>query len=486
MKKIILTIILSCVYGTFTFAQSTARKFTLKNLTSPESELTVYLPTEQAAAKANGRVIVDCPGGGYSHLSMDNEGHNWAEFYNEQGIAYVVLKYRMPNGDRNIPLNDAYQAIRTVRDSCRVWHINPMNVGIQGFSAGGHLASAVCTHAPMDARPDFSILFYPVISMNEKATHVGSVRGFLGDGRKDENLVKEWSSDKAVHRHLTPPAILILANDDKAVPPATNAAAYYTSMRSKGNQCSMFCYPSGGHGFGFRDTWKYHEMMKMELRQWLKDLVLPTDSALKVACVGNSITDGHGIDMAEINGYPAQLGKKLGKDYYVKNFGYSARTLSNSADLPYMNEPEWKACLEWQPNVVVIKLGTNDTKPWNWEGKAEKDLTVSMQKMVESLRALPSNPRIILCAPVPSKDNPYGIRDSITTNYVIPAIQEFAKKQKLEFLDLYNNFGDFKGQMQSDNVHPNEKGVIRIAELVAEKINSPAPVQKKSKKSKKK
>ena len=101
-------------------AQSTARHFTLKNSADGESELTVYLPAEEALKKSNGRIIVDCPGGGYSHLAMQHEGHDWAKFYNEQGIALAVLKYRMPKGDRNIPLSDAYNAIRTVRDSASV------------------------------------------------------------------------------------------------------------------------------------------------------------------------------------------------------------------------------------------------------------------------------------------------------------------------------------------------------------------------------
>ncbi len=115
-------------------AQNTARKFVMKNSSDGRSEITVYLPAADAAAKANGRAVVDCPGGGYSHLSMQNEGHDWAEYFNAKGIAYVVLQYRMPNGNRNIPLSDAYQAIRTVRDSAAVWNVNPRNVGIMGFS----------------------------------------------------------------------------------------------------------------------------------------------------------------------------------------------------------------------------------------------------------------------------------------------------------------------------------------------------------------
>lgn len=465
-------------------AQSTARHFTLKNSADGESELTVYLPTEEALKKSNGRIIVDCPGGGYSHLAMQHEGHDWAEFYNEQGIALAVLKYRMPKGDRNIPLSDAYNAIRTVRDSARVWHVNPNNVGIQGFSAGGHLASAVSTHAPLSVRPDFSILFYPVISMNERITHKGSCVGFLGDKRSDEHLVKEWSSDKVVRRHLVPPTILILANDDRVVPPATNAAAYYTAMRNAGASCSMFCYPSGGHGFGFRNSWKYHELMKMELKQWLEDLKMPADTALRVACIGNSITDGHGIDMSDEIGYPANLGKILGKGYAVKNFGVSARTMSSTGDHPYQKEPAWQACKEWQPNIVVVKLGTNDTKPYNWQ-RAKDNYIESMRALVDTLRTMPTTKRIILCAPIPAYKDSWGINDSIIANGVIPYIKTFARQEGLEYLDLYTPMTNHKELLQNDGIHPNEKGVVRIAELVADKIKT-IPQEKKTKKRKKK
>ena len=131
----------------------TAHKLKIVNSADGESTLEVFLPENPS-----GRAVVDCPGGGYSHLAMQHEGYDWAEYFNKQGIALCVLKYRMPKGDRNIPLSDAYNVIKTVRDSAAQWHINPHDVGIMGFSAGGHLASSVSTHAPFYARPDFSIL----------------------------------------------------------------------------------------------------------------------------------------------------------------------------------------------------------------------------------------------------------------------------------------------------------------------------------------
>ena len=166
----------------------TARTFTVNITPDGKANMVAYLPEMPF-----GRAIVDCPGGGYQHLAINHEGHDWAEFFNRQGIAYFVLTYRMPNGDRSIPMGDAQNAIRMVRDSALVWHINPDDVGIMGFSAGGHLASTVSTHSEYDCRPNFSILFYPVISMNERETHKGSCVNFLGkDGQRDERLVKQF------------------------------------------------------------------------------------------------------------------------------------------------------------------------------------------------------------------------------------------------------------------------------------------------------
>ncbi len=280
----------------------TARTFTVNITPDGKANMRVFLPENPT-----GRAIVGCPGGGYSHLSMQNEGTDWVGYFNGQGIAYGVLTYRMPKGDRTIPMSDAQDAVRMMRDSAAVWGINRNDVGIMGFSAGGHLASTTATHAPIESRPDFQILFYPVISMDEKQTHKGSVVGFLGDRRGDEKLVRQFSNDKQVRRHVTPPAILIMAGDDRAVPPLTNGLPYYTALRRAGVPASLHIYPSGGHGFGFRSTFTYHNQMLDELGMWLKTLVAPKTDAKRVACIGNSITDGHGIDMSDVQGY--QIGR---------------------------------------------------------------------------------------------------------------------------------------------------------------------------------
>lgn len=444
-------------------ATPTARHFVITF--AEGARLTAYLPTQPS-----GRAIVDLPGGGYSHLAVDHEGHQWADWMNRQGIAFFVLEYRMPKGDRTIPLTDAYRAMTTVRDSATAWRVNPYDVGIMGFSAGGHLASAVSTHAPWAARPNFSILFYPVVSMDERVTHKGSCANFLGaEGMKDQRLIQQWSNDACVRRHLTPPACVILSTDDRVVPPVTNGVAYYSAMRRAGNNCALYAYPSGGHGYGIRKNFAFHEQMLGDLKAWLATIAAPREQALRVACIGNSITDGMGIDMSEVYGYPAVLQRLLGKNYNVKNFGVSARTLMNKGDLPYMKEQAWADAQAFLPNIVVIKLGTNDSKDYNWIHGA--DYGADLQKMVDTLRTLPSKPQIYVCSPIPAA-RIWGISDSVIVNGEIPAIKRVVKKNKLAYIDLHTEFKPTEGLMQRDGIHPTDKGAAQLAKIIAAHIHT--------------
>ena len=447
----------------------TSRTFTINLTPDGEANMQVFLPENPS-----GRAVVDCPGGGYSHLSMQNEGTDWAKYFNAQGIAFCVLKYRMPKGDRTIPVGDAQAAIKTVRDSAAAWRVSPYDVGIMGFSAGGHLASTVATHAPIESRPDFQILFYPVISMDERVTHKGSVVGFLGDSRTDAKLVKEFSNDKQVRSHTTPPAILLMAGDDRAVPILTNGFPYYEALRRAGVPASLHIYPAGGHGFGFRNTFAYHDQMLSELSQWLKTQKGIRADAKRVACIGNSITDGYGIDLSDVNGYPAQLQKILGSGYAVKNFGVSGRTMLNKGNRPYMNEKAWAEAKAFNPDIAVIKLGTNDSKPCNWDSHS-KEFAKDMQQMIDELRALPAKPEIFLCCPIASSctgkaDNMNLIRDSVVVADVIPAIKKVAKKNKLTVIDLHDVVKQGTDEMLRDAIHPTAKGAGKIAKKVAEAI----------------
>ena len=442
----------------------TARKITVNLTDDGKANIVGYLPVQPT-----GKAVVGCPGGGYSGLSLQNEGHDWADYFNRQGIAYFVLTYRMPHGDRTIPVGDAQKSIRVVRDSADVWGINPYDVGIMGFSAGGHLASTISTHSEFAERPDFSILFYPVISMNEKETHKGSCVNFLGsEGQKDQQLVKLFSNQHAVRRHLTPPAIILTANDDRTVPPVTNGVAYYTAMRKQGNDCALYIYPTGGHGFGFKSTFTYHDQMLNDLTTWLQRHQGPKKNAVRVACIGNSITDGFGIDMATQQGYPARLQRLLGNGYHVKNFGVSGRTMLNKGDLPYQNELAWRDALAFRPDIVIIKLGTNDSKPENWQ--YNKGFTDDLQLMVDALKANKNNPRIILCTPIPAFKPTWNINDSVIVNGITPIINKVAKKNKLQVIDLHTLYAHDGDKMLNDAIHPDAMGALRMAEIIAKAL----------------
>lgn len=429
-------------------------------------EMRVFLP---APGAATGRMVVACPGGGYSHLALDHEGYDWAPYFNRQGIALAVLKYRMPRGNREVPVSDALQAMRLVRKNASQWHVNPYDVGIMGSSAGGHLASTIATHADFDARPDFQILFYPVISMDMAKTHKGSVQGFLGKGKDDKSLVEAFSNERQVRRHVTPPAIILLSNDDSAVPPVTNGVAYYSALQKNGIEATLHVYPVGGHGWGFRPAFACHEQMLNDLTAWLNHLKAPKADAVRVACIGNSITDGAGIFNSDVYGYPAQLQKLLGEGYLVKNYGRSGRTMLGKGNHPYMQEYVWKDCQRFNPNIVVIKLGTNDSKAMNWQYGA--DFQKDMQSMIDTLKALPARPEIFLAYPLKAYKNRYHIEDSVIANAIIPIIKKVAKKNKLRTIDLYTPFIGHEDVLQKgDGVHPNPKGTAAMAEIVSKAI----------------
>ena len=224
----------------------------------------VFLPEK---SKATGRAIVICPGGGYQHLAMEHEGTDWAPVFNNMGIAAIVLHYRMPHGDHRIPIEDAEQAMRLVRHNAKAWGINPNDVGIMGSSAGGHLASTIATHAESDAKPNFQILFYPVITMDPAFTHMGSHNNLLGKNAKKKQEML-FSNDAQVNR-TTPRAWIALSDDDTVVLPA-NGFNYYFECYRHDVEASLHVYPSGGHGWGIRPAFRFHTEMMAELKAWLQ------------------------------------------------------------------------------------------------------------------------------------------------------------------------------------------------------------------------
>ena len=247
-----------------------------------EAEIYVYLPDKE---KSTGAAVVICPGGGYWIEAIEHEGFQIAEFLKDNGIAGIVLKYRLPYGNHKIPLMDTQQAIRIVRSKAAEWNIDPTKIGIAGSSAGGHLASTAGTHfdagnpqasdmlAKLNCRPDFMLLLYPVVTFNEEWGHMGSRKNLIGEGNKWE-MVEEYSNELQVTAD-TPPAFFILADDDKAVPPR-NSIEFYLAMKKYGIPAELHIYSKGGHGFGMKETGLPCSDWPGLFIDWLKSLQIIT------------------------------------------------------------------------------------------------------------------------------------------------------------------------------------------------------------------
>ncbi len=239
----------------------------------------VYLPD---AAKATGAAALIFPGGGYGVLAAYHEGHDYAKWLTERGIAGIVVKYRVSGNPAlgyqfPVPFLDARRAIRTVRAKAGEWGIDPKKVGVMGSSAGGHLASLCATRFTdtfpeegkdaidnQNCRPDFAILIYPVISMIPPLTHSGSRTNLLGKNPSPE-AVEKYSTDKAVTRE-TPPIFLLSTSDDGV--DCRNSLAFATACKANGVPVSLHLFESGGHGYGLKGkgdlaTWP------LLLDQWL-------------------------------------------------------------------------------------------------------------------------------------------------------------------------------------------------------------------------
>jgi acetyl esterase/lipase len=442
----------------------------------PDDQKGIYTPSIRAflpdPAKATGRAVVACPGGGYSMLAYGHEGYDWASFFNQRGIAFIVLKYRMPKvGHYEVPFSDAREAIRLVHEHAAEWHINSNDIGIMGSSAGGHLAATMATHNEGALRPAFQILFYPVITMDPGYTHAGSLYNLLGKNPSQE-LIKKYSNEWQIN-DSTPRAFMALSDDDDVVPP-TNSVNYYTALRHHYIPASMYIYPSGGHGWGSRPNFKYHQQMEADLSAWLESFGAIKQGAIRVACIGNSITHGYGIADWVHHSYPADLERFLGDGYDVRNYGVSGRTLLNKGDYPYTTEKLYRDALTFNPNIVIIKLGTNDTKPQNW--KYNKEFIKDLEALVKSFKNLPAKPRIYLCSPITVQPEAvktkWGINDSTLVAGVIPMVRKVVKMEKTDYIDLHTPTATHDDEYVSDGVHPNEKGAMHLAKIISERIKN--------------
>ena len=225
-------------------------------------QLHVFLPEKGVPSRA----VVICPGGAYGGLAMYHEGFEWKEFFTSRNIAALVLLYRLPHGHHQVPTEDVLEAIRITQQHAQEWNIDPAQIGIMGSSAGGHLASTIATHAPEGLRPAFQILLYPVITTDDSFTHYWSCRNLMGEHPTDE--LKHYYSNELQVSANTPPAFIAASADDGDVP-VLNSARYYEALVRCGVPAAIHIYPSGGHGWGIKGSFRYHLPFLQDLSDWL-------------------------------------------------------------------------------------------------------------------------------------------------------------------------------------------------------------------------
>ena len=254
-----------------------------ESIGSPEKNNPTLTVFTAPADKINGAAVVICPGGGYGFLADDHEGKQVAEFLNTLGVQAFVLKSRITAGkDRPAPLLkapmlDVNRAIRYVRANADKYGVDARRIGVWGFSAGGHLASTAATHHdagkadaedPIDrvsSRPDFAVLAYPVITMEEGVTHGGTRKNLIGD-KPDEKLIEYFSNEKQVNKQ-TPPTFIFHTDEDKAVLPE-NAIRFYSALKKNGIPAEMHIYEKGPHGVGLARDPKWVRGNNGELNTW--------------------------------------------------------------------------------------------------------------------------------------------------------------------------------------------------------------------------
>ena len=238
------------------------------------AELYIY---EADPAKATGQAVVICPGGGYFLVAMGHEGHQFAKWFAEQGITAAVLKYRMPNGVPEVPMEDAAEALRYMKQEY-AGRKGLRQVGIMGFSAGGHLAASTAVgmlacngekSRHTKARADFAILFYPVVTGNPELTHKGSYDNLLGANRSQE-LTDIWDPNLKI-TSKTPPTFLVHSSNDTGVNPK-NSGNFHAQLKALNIPTELHLFPTGGHGWGFNESFNHKREWQALLSEWLTQL----------------------------------------------------------------------------------------------------------------------------------------------------------------------------------------------------------------------
>ena len=245
-----------------TVDESINEKCELFNTT--QTDLYIY---KADPAVATGQAVVVVPGGGYRKVCIEYDGFGVAQYLRSIGITAVVVKYRLPNGHREIPFEDTLEAMRFLRKEGAKWGVDAAQVGILGSSAGGYLAAHISTVTADAEKPAFAILVYPVISGTTRSTHHGTFGNMLGLSRTDAE--QEYYSLENRVSPTTPPTLLLLADDDLTVP-TISSTRYYKALKYHGVKAAMHIFPSGGHGWSGHNDYLYAEPNKEAIADWLK------------------------------------------------------------------------------------------------------------------------------------------------------------------------------------------------------------------------
>lgn len=233
-----------------------------------ETKITVY-PAD--ATKNKQVAILIIPGGGFSKESLFFEGELAAKWLASEGITGIVYKYRLPKGRSNLPLADLQLTMEFMKLHAKELGIKDYTLGVWGFSCGGHTAASLATHFTKDSKPDFEILFYPVISMETAFTHIDTRKNLMGD-IPTEDEIRFLSCDEQVKKD-TPPTLIVLSDDDSRVTPM-NSIRYYTALKKKEISASLHIFSSGSHGWGFKPEFQYHDIMKDLVIRWIDQEVI--------------------------------------------------------------------------------------------------------------------------------------------------------------------------------------------------------------------
>ena len=426
--------------------------------------------------------ILVCPGGGYLFTSVGNEGLKVAEYFVPRGYNIAVLKYRLPNGHENIPLEDACRAMEMLRDSIAAWNLPSSQIAVMGFSAGGHLAASLLTkYNSPKARPDYGILVYPVISMDSTITHSGSCERLLGKHPTDQQRLL-WSAEKQVHADM-PPCLIVACQDDPTVK-IENSLRFYQALTDAHVTASITMVPVGKHGWGFSRTFPQRELIERSILEFLAqfhqtDMLEPEykhdarradwaqfgkyaeannqlieqKSKITTVFYGNSITEGW---------------YKLRPDFFHSH-GFVGRGISGQTTSEMLVRFR-QDVIDLHPKNVVLLCGVNDI--------AQNNGSIAIEHVMGNIRSMcelakANKIRPILCSALPARSfywNPFILDAPQQIQALNALISQYAKDNGILSVDYYSEMdegdGGLKQGLSNDEVHPNDKGYEIMERIV--------------------